>query len=123
MKPKHWGGASAYDCAVAPFESRHVHPERILEDAGLTSRLDACAQVFAIGAGVGTGYSAGTIRQSLAGAGTRLECVVSLIPGRLAVCYGHAGEVRVCKAAEPLYGPANLNKNGNPDPRREEPGA
>jgi hypothetical protein len=23
--------------------------------------------------------------------------------------------------AEPLYGPTNLNKNGNPDPRREEP--
>jgi len=27
------------------------------------------------------------------------------------------------KPAEPFYGPANLNDNGNPDPRCEEPGA
>jgi hypothetical protein len=29
----------------------------------------------------------------------------------------------VARRSEPLYGPANLNKNDNPDPRCEEPGA
>ncbi|XZE36339.1 hypothetical protein SH501x_001901 [Pirellulaceae bacterium SH501] len=100
MKPTAWVGVSAYDCAVPVFHSRHIEPELILVDAGLSPHLDAPAHVFAIGANAGAGHFVSSLGETLASANTNLEFVASLVPGKLAVCYGHAYEIGVCKASQ-----------------------
>jgi len=97
MKPEKWLSVSAYDCRVEPAADPNTPPGDTLAKHGLMGRLDASAWVFPIGSGADDGAYIGTLRSALLSDETwELECVVSLLPGKLAVC-GHSGEIRICK--------------------------
>ena len=96
MKPHKWVGVSADDCTVDPQSWGNTPAFTTLQSAGLAPYLDTPAFVFHIGHGAG-GAEAGSLRSALLSEHPALECVVSVLPGKLAVCYGHSNEVRICK--------------------------
>jgi len=97
MKPDKWVGASAYDCLAEPTNKANAPIEQTIERAGLSKHLDDPAFVFPIGHSADVSCFPATLREVLLEGRTVNECVISLVPGRLAVCFGHSGEVRVCK--------------------------
>jgi hypothetical protein len=97
MKPEKWLGVSAYDCTEEPAADWNTPVADTLAKHNLTLELDRNAYVFPIGHGAGAPPYEGTLRGVFLSSDSELECVVSLVPGKFAVCYGHSGEVRICK--------------------------
>lgn len=97
MKPKKWVGISAYDCSEPEAADWNTPVADTLERHGLASHLDDRAIVFAIGHSADGPPYEGSLRTALISGDGEIECVVSLVPGRLAVCCGHSNEVRICR--------------------------
>ena len=97
LAPEKWHGASAYECVVKPLGRMNTTEEHNILSAGLEVFLDRPAFMFTIGAAAGWGYKESTLRKAILGEDWRCESIVSVVPGQLAVCYGHSGEVRVCR--------------------------
>lgn len=94
MKVEKWASISAYDCSVDPVSEWNYDLEKCLKENEIEQYLDSEAYVFSIGHGETNGVHSSTLRKAL---NSEIECVVSIIPGKLAVCYGHSNELRICK--------------------------
>ena len=96
MKPEKWLGASAYDCSEAVSADVGTPVRETIKSLGLEKYLDHEAFVFQIGHGA-RGVYKGSLRSALLGETPELECVISIIPGKLAIAYGHSNEFRLCQ--------------------------
>ena len=98
MKPKKWGGASAYECSVPDDGSLW----RVLDgNPGLhpafADALDRPAWIFPVGhCGGHDPATLSTLRLAICGEDSLSEFVASIVPGKLAVAFGHADEIRLC---------------------------
>ena len=97
VAPDKWSGASAYDCNQPESSNWNTPVENTIAKLGLEKYLDHKAFVFQIGHGADEGACESTMREALLSDNSEIECVISIIPGRLAVCYGHSGEFRLCR--------------------------
>jgi hypothetical protein len=97
MKPAKWVGVSAYDCSEPEVADWNAPLLDALTQVGLAPHLDDPAYVFPIGHAAGDAPWLGSLRSALLSDSRVLECVVSLVPGSLAICYGHSNEVRFCR--------------------------
>jgi len=96
MKPKKWNGVSAYDCSEPELADWNTPPLDTLTKHNMAKYLDTPGFIFPVGHSADLPYR-GTLRDALLGNDSVTECVVSLEPGKLAVCYGHSGELRICR--------------------------
>ena len=97
MKPEKWVGLSAYDCNQPVEGNSNKSLIDIIQKLNLEKYLDHEAYIFPIGHGAGKGVYKGNLRNALLGSNPELECIISIIPGKLAVSYGHSNEFRLCK--------------------------
>jgi len=87
MKLHKLESASAYDCSEPELADWNTPPLDTLSKHGMTPHLDKTGYIFPVGHSADMPYS-GTIREGILGDDFVEECVVSLDPGKLAVCYG-----------------------------------
>ena len=97
MKPEKWLGASAYDCNQPVNADVGTPIYDIVKKLDLNQYLDQKAYIFQIGHNARRGVYESTLRSALLSEKPELECVVSIIPGKLAISYGHSNEFRLCK--------------------------
>ncbi len=95
MKPEKWVGVSAYDCNQPGNSDWNTPISDTITKLGLQKCLDHKAHIFQIGHGAYQGVHEGTLRSALLEEHSELECVISIVPGKLTVCYGHSNEFRL----------------------------
>ena len=97
MNTKKWQGASAYDCNQPEASDWNTPLLDTIEKLNLAEQLDKKAFIFKIGHSGDPGVYEGTLKQALLSEDPELECIISIIPGKLAISYGHSNEFRLCK--------------------------
>ncbi len=70
-----------------------------MQKLGLEDYLHTEAFVFKIGHGADeeTGVLRKSVFEALLGDNAEEECIISILPGKLAISYGHSNEFRLCK--------------------------
>jgi hypothetical protein len=98
MKSEKWKGISAYDCNQPEASDWNTPVIDTIKKYHLEQWIDSDAYIYPIGhGGVKKGVFKSTLRKALVDPGEELECIISIIPGKLAVSYGHSNEFRLCK--------------------------
>lgn len=97
MKPEKWSKVSAYDCNQSESADWNTSLTDTIQKLGLQKYLKADAFVFQVGHGADIGWYKSTMQKALLGENAETECIISIIPGKLAISYGHSNEFRLCK--------------------------
>ena len=97
MKPDKWVGASAYDCNQVETKEKYSDYSSLIEHLGITKYLSQEAYIFPIGCSAGEMPFKSSLKEEFVSNNPTVECVISIIPGKLAICFGHSGEFRLCK--------------------------
>ena len=104
MKPEKWVGVLACNVIEDRWNSDWNNPpEQVLESFNIGQRADEEAIVFLVGHGVPKQRGAKSVlrmslREAMLGRDAVVEGIVSIVPGRLAVAIGHAGDYYLCPA-------------------------
>ncbi len=97
MKPEKWSGVSAYDCNQPEIPDWNTPVADTISKLNLEKYIDHKALIYQIGHGADQGVYKSTLRNALLGEEPELECIISIVPGKLAISYGHSNEFRLCK--------------------------
>jgi hypothetical protein len=97
LRPDKWDGVSAYDCNQPESSDWNTPIIDTINKLKLNEYLDQDAYIYQIGHGADLGVYRGTLRKALLGEEPEIECIISIIPGMLAISYGHSNEFRLCK--------------------------
>ncbi len=94
-----WDKLSAYDCVEAELADWNTSIYEQIVSAGLNEFLEKQVVVYPIGHGAlaSKGPYKTTLQNALLGDEAECECVISIYAGKLAICYGHSNEFRLCK--------------------------
>lgn len=97
-----WGKLSSHDCTEPELSDWNTSPSQNIQKAGIEKHLNSDVYVFPIGHGaIGDGPYKSTLKDVLLGDDWPSECIISIIPGKLAISYGHSNEFRFCSKVAP----------------------
>lgn len=97
MGPEKWSKISAYECNQSEAADWNTGLSHTVQKLGLNKYLHTEAVIFQIGHGADIGWYKSNMHEALFGENAEHECIISIIPGKLAISYGHSSEFRLCR--------------------------